>query len=330
MSKPHIASHLERFVFDLLVTSLVDSILFSSQFGLPLSQFGESQTTMNDLLSTYSLLAAGLRDDPLLCLAQAVSWFDPFWTGLSDDDFNADGLLAEALDITRRDFPDIYALAVDAFHHGAAYDDLDRLICAGISRLGIPLDSLEEMGYGIPMPAYGAALHDLDFYTQHPDIVPILELFGIQPDAEDYQVSERVYAAGHYLYDSLVEQPDERYRQVGYLIGWLCSCTGNSSSDLPFEELAELQPLSWETDDFAFAVEIIREADEIMASAQVGLKLIQSHPLIQQALQDNIQRLYRLFARQSKKERKNHDRPRLQLHWPALDSGLTGTAAPDA
>jgi hypothetical protein len=155
-------------------------------------------------------------------------------------------------------------------------------------------------------------------------------MFGIEPDEDAYQVEvpERVYVAGHHLYDSLVEHPDERYRQVGYLIGWLVSNTKNSCIDNDWESLGSFEPLSWEPDDFTFAVEIIREADEIMEAAQVGLTLIQSNPLIQQALQNNIQHLYRLFARQSKKERKNHDRPR--LHWPALDRGLTGAAEPDA
>ena len=246
---------------------------------------------MNTSTDVYQFLAAGLRDDPLLCLAQAVAWLDPFWSDTWDDDVDDDGSLSQALHITRDYFPDIYAQVVDALHHGAAYDDLDRLICAEISRRGIPLDSLEEMGYGIPMPAYGAALYDPDFYTHHPDVVPVLEMFGIQPDEDAYQVDvpERVYAAGQRLYDSLVEHPDERYRQVGYLIGWSVLVHGNSSVDLRLETLAEFQPLSWEPDDFAFAVEIIREADEIMAAAQAGLELVRSNPIIRQALQDNIQ-----------------------------------------
>lgn len=125
---------------------------------------------MNILPDVYQLLAAGLREDPLLCLAQMVSYFDPFWSDTWDG-VDDDGSLSEALHITRDYFPDIYALAVDALHHGAAYDDLDRLICAEISRRGIPLDSLEEMGYGIPMPGYGAVLYEPEFYPHHPDIL---------------------------------------------------------------------------------------------------------------------------------------------------------------
>ncbi len=284
---------------------------------------------MNTLPDVYEFLAAGLRNDPLLCLAQAVSWLDPFWADIWDDDADDDGSLSQALRITRDYFPDIYAQVVDALHHGAVYDDLDRLVCAEISRRGIPLDSLEEMGWGIPMPAYGATLYDADFYAHHPDVVPVLEMFGVQPDEDAYEVDvpERVYAAGQRLYDSLVEHPDERYRQVGYLIGFVCSCTGNSSADNDWDTMGNFQPLTWEPDDFAFAVEIIREADEIMAAAQAGLELVRSNPIVRQALHNNIRRLYRRFERQVKKEKKYHDRPR--LHWPPLDGGLTGTAESD-
>jgi hypothetical protein len=281
---------------------------------------------MNELPDVYQFLAIGLCGDPLLCLAQAVSWLDPFWSDAEPDEFDDDGSLRLAVHVCRDFFPDLYAQVVESLHHGAAYDDLDRLICAEISRRGIPLDSLEEMGYGVPMPAYGAALHEPEFYAQHPDVVPVLQMFGIEPDEDAYQVEvpERVCAAGHHLYDSLVEHPDERYRQVGYLIGWIGSCTGNTSSDLSFEEIAEFQPLSWEPDDFAFAVEIIQEADEIMAAAQAGLELVRSNTRIRQALQDNIDRLYRLFAQPTHKEKKKHDPPR--LHWPTLDGGSPGAA----
>lgn len=284
---------------------------------------------MTTIPDVYGFLAAGLRDDPLLCLAQAAAWLDPFWDGLSDDEFNDDGSLATALDVTRNHFPGIYALVVEVLHRGATYDDLDRLMCAEISKLGFPIDFVESMGCGIPLPAYGALLCDPEFYTHHPDVVPVVQWFGIQPDGDDpIDIPDHACTAAQRLMDSLVEHPDPLYQQVGWLIGWLFSCTGNSSVDLDPESMWEFEPLSWDPENVEFALAIIQEADEIMADAQAGLALIQSNPLIQQALLDNIQRLYRLLARQSKKERKNHDRPR--LHWPALDCGLTGAAESDA
>ncbi|NLF76678.1 MAG: hypothetical protein GX573_13355 [Chloroflexi bacterium] len=284
---------------------------------------------MTPIPDVYSFLAARLRDNPLLCLAQAVAWLDPFWDGLSDDDFNDDGSLVVALEVTRCHFPGIYALAVDALHHGAAYDDLDCLLCTEISKLGFPLDFVESMGYGVPLPAYGALLHDPEFYTLHPDVVPVMQLFGIQPE-DDYPIDipDHAYAAAQRLMEALTAHADESYQQVGWLIGWLFSCTGNSSVDLDSETMWEFEPLAWEPENIKFALAIVQEADEIMADAQAGLVLVQSNPYIQEVLKGNIQRLYRLLARQSNKERKTHGRPR--LHWPALDCGLTGTTEPDA
>lgn len=285
---------------------------------------------MTTLTDVHSFLAAGLRDDPLLCLAQAVAWLDPFWNRFPDDEFDEDYTLATALDVTRSHFPGIYALAVDALHHGAEYNDLDHLICAEISALGIPLDNIEGMSFGIPLPAYGTVLHDPDFYTHRPDMVPVVQLFGIQPE-DDYPVDipDHAYAAMHQLMVNLTEHPDERYQYIGWLMGFVGSCTGNSAIDIDCETMWEFEPLSWEQDHLELAIAIINEADEIMESVQAGLVLVQSSPHIQQALQDNIQRLYRSFARQSKsnKERKNHGCPR--LYWPALDSGLARTTESD-
>lgn len=283
---------------------------------------------MTTLTDVQSFLAAGLRDDPLLCLAHAVAWLDPFWDGPPDDAFDDDGTLVVALDVVRDCFPGVYALAVEALHRGAAYDELDRLICAEVSALGIPLDGMESLSYGIPLPAYGALLHEPDFYAEHSDVVPVVELFGIQPESDDpIDIPGHLYDAARNILHDLIEHPDERYQRVGWLVGWLGGVTNNSSVDIDYETLWDYEPLTWEPENVEFALAIIQEADEIMESAQAGLALVQSHPHIQQALQDNIQRLYCSFARQSKKERKNHDCPR--LHWPAFDSGLAGTTESD-
>ncbi len=278
---------------------------------------------MTSLLDVHRFLAAGLRADPLLCLAQAVVCFDPFWNETDDDDE-----VALALDVVRRAFPAVYALAVNALHHGATVDDLDCLICAEISALGFPIDNLEVMVWGIPLPAYGATLHDPDFFTQHPAIVPVVRMFGIQlRDEYPVDVPDHAYTAAHRITESLIEHPDERYQQVGWLLGWLFSCTGNSCIDLDYDTMAEYQPLAWEPDHVDFATAIMQEADEIFTAAQAGLALVQSDPHITQALQDNIQRLCRFFAQQPQ-ETEDHDPPR--LCWPALDGGTARTTESDA
>ena len=273
----------------------------------------------NDLLQTYTLLAAGLRDDPLLCLASAVCWLDPLWQEADEDwDVSEDeeGALAIALRVTRTAFPDVYMQAVDQLRQGASYADLDRLICGAISERGIPLDDLQWIGFGIPMPAYGVVLDDPDFYTTHPDTLPVLECFGISPEPNPYHINvpNCAYTAGRIIAADLEKHDDPCYRQVAWLMSWLWSASGNTVIDADFEFMAEIQPLSWDKDDLAFAIDIIQEADGILADAMAGLTFLNSQPDLLQALQHNVRRIYKAIEKQKGKS----DEPRIRLAWPCL------------
>ena len=136
---------------------------------------------MNELLETYHFLTNRLAADPLLSLAQTVVWLDPLWLESEEDEDtppDEDGTLALALRITRRVFPEVYTQAVEELRRGATYADLDRLICAAFAQQGIPLESLEWIGFGVPVPAYGVVLEDPDSYTTHPDIIPVLDVLA--------------------------------------------------------------------------------------------------------------------------------------------------------
>lgn len=188
---------------------------------------------MNNLLPSYTLLAAGLRADPQFCLASAVVWLDPMWQDADEDwdvPHDEDGTIGIALTVTRKAFPDIYSQAVEAIRQGASYTDIDRLICDGITERGIPLENLEWIGFGVPMPAYGVELNDSDFYTTHPEVIPILACFGISPEPNPYHMTipDSVYTAGRYIATDLENHPDERYRQISWLMQWLWSSSGNS------------------------------------------------------------------------------------------------------
>lgn len=282
---------------------------------------------MTDLLQTYALLASGLRDDPLLCLASSVVWLDPMWQDADEDwdvPHDEDGTLGIALMVTRKAFPDVYIEAIQAIRQGASYPDLDRLICTAISTHGIPLENLEWIGFGIPLPAYGTVLDDPEFYTAHPDTKPVLECFGISPEPNPYHIDvpECAYTAGRFIAADLQSHDDERFRQIGWLMHWLFSSSGNSSVDYDYETMCEFQPLSWEADDLAFAIEIIEEADGIMADALAGLAFLTSQTELMKALQHNVRRIYRVLA---KSKGKSHE-PRLQLAWPHLTDGAERTA----
>ena len=278
---------------------------------------------MNNLLQSYTMLAAGLRADPQFCLASAVVWLDPMWQDADEDwdvPHDEDGTIGIALTVTRKAFPDIYSQAVEAIRQGASYTDIDRLICDGITERGIPLDNLEWIGFGVPMPAYGVELNDSDFYTTHPEVIPILACFGISPEPNPYHMTipDCVYNAGRTIAADLEKHPDERYRQISWLMQWLWSSSGNSSVDLSYDEICEFQPLSWEKDEFEFAVAIIEEANGIMSDVLAGLEFLSNNPDLLTALQHNIQRIYKALEKQKGKK----DEPRIRLAWPCLTDGI--------
>jgi hypothetical protein len=64
--------------------------------------------------------------------------------------------------------------------------------------------------------------------------------------------------------------------------------------------MCEVEPLSWEPDDLAFARVMIEEADEIMAEVLTGLYWLTCEPDVMQALQDNIQRIYKVIQKKGK------------------------------
>lgn len=274
---------------------------------------------MTELLQTYALLASGLRDDPLLCLASTVVWLDPMWQDADEDwdvPHDEDGTLGIALMVTRKTFPDVYIEAIHAIRQGASYADLDRLICTAISARGIPLENLEWIGFGIPLPAYGTVLDDPEFYTAHPDTKPVLDCFGISPEPNPYHIDvpECAYTAGRFIAADLQSHGDERFRQIGWLMHWLFSSSGNSSVDYDYETMGEFQPLSWDKEDLAFAIEIIEEADGIMADALAGLAFLTSQPELMKALQHNVRRIYKAIDRQKGRQ----DDPKVRLSWPVI------------
>jgi hypothetical protein len=259
------------------------------------------------------LLNSAIRADPLLCLANVACWLDPLWR--SDDDEGYGDPLATGLLVAREAFPDVYAGAVERIRTGATDNEIDRYLCAEISKQGIPVDDLEALGYGIPLPAYGVRLDDPDFHESHPDVLPILALFGAEEAANEIDLSEQVYKVGRLLHERLIAHDDPAWKQVGWALGWLFSCSGNSSVLCGIEDLSEFQPLNWEADNVAFAKELIEEAEAIMSDVAAGLKLL-ARPDVQTALRRNIERTYRYL------EKGKSDDRHLRLEWDAALVGI--------
>lgn len=277
---------------------------------------------MTAVLEAYFNLSHALTTDALLLLASAVATFDPLWSASTDDLDSEDDPLDTTLWVVRSAFPDLYGEAVGALWLGASYRDLDRLLCAGISAKGIPLDDLHWVGWGIPLIAHGIDLSDPDLYTIHADLLPALAPFGISPSDdmdEPIDLPEAIYAVGRAIAGSLTGQTDPVLQQVGWLYSWLFSSSGNSLVDETEEVLCELTPLSWSPDDIAFAVEIIAEADTILSDARAGLAALQANPNLLTVLQDNIDRFRR---------GKRHGQPPV-LEWPSAVCSAGRSPQPD-
>ena len=265
---------------------------------------------MNDLVVLQQALAHSINADPVLCLAHATAWLDPINGDLDDMDMpeSEHDTVRVALHILRRAFPEIYFDALQTMRQGASYQRLDNLICDAVQAQGIPLDNLEWLPWGIPLPAYGVDLHDPDFSTTHPDTIPILECFGISrpPNPYNIDIPDVTYKAADIIADDLLKQIDKHWQQVGWLLKYLTSSTGNSSCDLDHETMSEIQPLSWDADDIAFAREIVEEADGIMVDVHAGLTWISQNPTSLEALSRNVQKIYQM---------KGQKNARYQLEW---------------
>ena len=234
-------------------------------------------------------------------------------------------------------------------------------ICEGISNTGIPLDHLEQLPYGIPLPAYGVMLDDPEFYDDHKDALPVLALFGIEPlpnrynidipscaytaaqmiasdleerPEEEYQQvawflrwlfsatgnsiclcgikthlsrsepptpetilqSGKIYTVGGIIADSLEQQEAEAYQQLSWTVKWLFSCSNNSCVDWDAETMYSVEPLAWTPEDVAFAVEIIAEAESIMADAVAGLTWVKEEAGVLLALRYNALQIHQMLA----------------------------------
>ena len=86
---------------------------------------------------------------------------------------------------------------------------------------------------------------------------------------------------------NLLEQTDPALRQVGWLLGWLFSCTGNSLVDCSDEALNDFDPLAWSKENVEFAIEMIAEADEITGDAMAGLGAVNNTPALMAILKRN-------------------------------------------
>ena len=310
---------------------------------------------MNPLLEVFEFLADEVQSDPLLALINAVVWLDPLWDNDGEDEYDGDDL-GRALEITRHSFTDVYAGAISLLRAGAHESEIDGYICREIEQKGIPLESIEFMGAGIPLEAAGVILKNPYLYSDHAGLVPIVELFGIHVDGNegDEEEDEEMYRddddefedsdvfipqgaheVGRAIASSLAnldEQDNPEWDRVGWLMQWLFSCSGNTLIDCTLNDLMNMEPMGWNRDDVDLATEMIAEVNPIMISVRMGIELLQNCPDMMQTLARNIARVTRALKKEkddsngSSRSRTESLSSRLRLEWTAplaSDSGET-------
>jgi hypothetical protein len=270
---------------------------------------------MNALLAAQQHLMQALHADLLYQLVLLTVTLDPLWQLDIDDPADCDGETQFALLVARRAFPDVYVEAVLQQQSGVPETDLNRLICRGFSERGIPLEDIAWLGYGIPLVAGGLDLSDPELYT-NTDFAAVLSWFGVVAEAEPYhvEVSAETYRVGRILADSLRQQPQLEWQNVGWLMAWLFSHTGNTLADVDEEQLYEHEPLTWEPADIELAVAMIAECQTIIEDAHTGLHWLLAHPAAGETLKANIRYVQQVVARNPNPRQV----PRVKLTWANL------------
>lgn len=292
---------------------------------------------MNTLLTLHAQLRPALTADPQLQLALLVSQLDPGWQAADDEDTlyaacaSGDGL-AQAWLITRSAFPHVYADLVAARAGGADEPALETIALKGFANAGLMVDTLEGLASGIPLVACGVVLDDLATYQHHPELVALLDWFGITLHIEDthsLEIDSTVIRAGAALAEALTGQATGLWQDVGWWLGWAFSATGNTLIDDDHESLCEIPPLTWTPDDIAFAAQMIAEAHTVMEAACRARDWLQATPDAVMTLQRLIRQTRRGLQ---KHNRINDKRPKGQKekrYVPRLPRTLARPAAPD-
>ena len=172
------------------------------------------------------------------------------------------------------------------------------------------------MPYGIPLPAYGIQLDDPDVGEDYPDIIPILELLGINVDTNTFiDIPNNAHTIANILANDLAQRPEKEYQQVAWLFSFLFSMTGNSVCDWHHEIMCEVEALSWDEIDFARVM--ISEAEEIMSDVWTGLSWLNNQDNVLQSLEKNIQKITKILKRRKGKD--NDALPAVRLQWTNIE-----------
>jgi len=257
---------------------------------------------MSTLLTHSNALMRALLADPLTRLAMLSAWLDPLG-GEANDPF------LEGVRSVCACFPDLYPDVV-AFLHASPplIDTLEQVVCQHVQAQGIPLESLEGIGYGIPLPAYGTRWFTGEEDTLPPVLLPLLVVFGVDASTLTYPDDAPILAT--LLMIRFHAHPDPLAQSLGSVVGWLWGVTGNVCVDCDDERLYEYDPLGWTPHEIALAQEVIAEADTLMSAVEAGCTALSTHPHLLRPLERAVHRartLYHAQLTQQKGQYLSHD-----------------------
>lgn len=303
---------------------------------------------VTDLQAAPLLLSLLFRDHPKLALIQAIAWLDPLSLGqrLPDEDLEFDyddeDELVVGLHVCRQCFPGVYSGANHLLMQGIPELDVKRYLCEGINaHLVTPLQTLEDLRYGPPLDCYGInpeLVAECD-QPSHPVYRSraVLALLGVTVgDGTTIEDWSRGSAAADVIRYSLERCAAPVYQDVGALLAWLFSASGNSLVDWSRDEMWESGSSlpEWTPNDIDFVNEMSREADEMMASAIRGLDTLEQDAALRKVLVHHLKTVFKYI---DKKGNTTHARAILsddecatfakRLVWPERDGECAASQA---
>src|SRR5574341_2277388 len=205
-----------------------------------------------DLQDTAAMLTQVMACDTVLSLASAAAWLDPLHFSEADpaDDLfgneeDPEVLMLFALSVARDCSRRLYAEMVVGLRQGWTFHQFEEAFCAGLKQEYpfIPLDTLYDMIYGVPLEFCGLEQTDSEFLVQHPDFASVLatyfdvkpvqqtRYYGEQQEAITTEDMEAACRIARPIIDSLIKQDRQPYADLALLLMYVFSMTQNTLLD---------------------------------------------------------------------------------------------------
>jgi hypothetical protein len=268
--------------------------------------------SLHELQQAATGLARSMVQDTTLGLALTAAWLDPL--NFSQTDYQEDlygneedpeMLMGFALNVARDCSPQLYAEMTQRLREDWTFERFDEAFCAALKRLypHIPLHSVYDMIYGVPMEFCGLDPTAPEFASQFPKFTAVFDRFfdvrpvsrrGYRPADEDEEIPEEALVeacnVARPIIQSLVAQDRQPYADLALLLLYMFSITDNSLLDMSDEVYWDsgMEPLPWERDQLEMADEACQQARIVIDAADRALSLLETEADIAETLADNV------------------------------------------